>query len=35
MDILAEREAEAEPETVGDTLGNVEAEHCSILSLKF
>ena len=34
MDMLAEREAKVEAETVGDTLGYVEAEHCSVLWLK-
>ena len=31
---LAERQAEVEAETVGYTLGNVDAEHCSILLMK-
>ena len=32
--MLAVREAEVRAETVGDTLGNVEVKHCSILWLK-
>ena len=34
VDMQAERQAEVEAETVGYTLGNVDAEHCSILLLK-
>ena len=34
MDMLVEEQAEVEAETVGDTLGNDEAYHCSILWLK-
>ena len=31
MDMLVEKQAEVEAKTVGDTLGNKEAYHCSIL----
>ena len=34
MDMLVEQQAEVEAETVGDTTGNDEAYHCSILWLK-
>ena len=34
MDMLVEQQAEVEAETVGDTLGNEEPYHGSILSLK-
>ena len=33
MDMLAKRPADVKAETIGDALGNVEAEHCSILWL--
>ena len=34
MNMLAKRQEDVEAETVGDTLGDVEAEHCSTLWLK-